>query len=151
MVFLVAELGVNWNGDFELVQKMMLNAKTLGCNAVKFQAFNETILGNHPQLPLLMKSTITEENIKRIDQIANDIGIEWFCTPMYPEAVSFLNPFVKRFKIRELDGRVLLKDQQTAQRMGKLNFHIAQEKADWDKNYLKLESIYREMTHTKDY
>ena len=60
-----------------------------------------------------MKSTITEENIQRIDQIANDIGIEWFCTPMYPEAVSFLNPFVKRFKIRELDGRILLKDQQT--------------------------------------
>ena len=113
MVFLVAELGVNWNGDFELVQKMMLNAKTLGCNAVKFQAFNETILGNHPQLPVLMKSTITEKNIERIDQIANDINIEWFCTPMYPEAVSFLNPFVKRFKIRELDGRVLLKDQQT--------------------------------------
>ena len=41
IVFLVAELGVNWNGDFELVQKMMLNAKTLGCNTVKFQAFNE--------------------------------------------------------------------------------------------------------------
>ena len=113
MVFLVAELGVNWNGDFELVQKMMLNAKTLGCSAVKFQAFNETILGNHPQLSLLMKSAITEENIERVDQIANDIGIEWFCTPMYPEAVAFLNPFVKRFKIRELDGRVLLKDQQT--------------------------------------
>ena len=113
MVFLVAELGVNWNGDFELVQKMMLNAKTLGCSAVKFQAFNETILGNHPQLSLLMKSAITEENIERVDKIANDIGIEWFCTPMYPEAVSFLNPFVKRFKIRELDGRVLLKDQQT--------------------------------------
>ena len=99
MVFLVAELGVNWKGDFELVQKMMLNAKTLGCSAVKFQAFNETILGNHPQLSLLMKSAITEENIERVDQIANDIGIEWFCTPMYPEAVTFLNPFVKRFKI----------------------------------------------------
>ena len=113
MMFIVAELGVNWNGDFELVQKMMLNAKTLGCNAVKFQAYNETILGNHPELPLLMKSTITEENIQRIDQIANDIGIEWFCTPMYPEAVTFLNPFVKRFKIRELDGRELLKDKQT--------------------------------------
>ena len=56
---------------------------------MKFQAFNETILGNHPQLPLLMKSTITEENIQRIDQIANDNGIEWFCTPMYPEAVTY--------------------------------------------------------------
>lgn len=55
MIFLVAGLAVNWNDDFELVQKMALNAKTLGCNTVKFQAFNETILDNHPQLHLLMK------------------------------------------------------------------------------------------------
>ena len=60
MVFLVAELGVNWNGDFELVQKMMLNAKTLGCNSVKFQVFDEIILGNHLQY-LLMKYEFDDE------------------------------------------------------------------------------------------
>tara|TARA_B100000315_G_C14367104_1_gene491175 strand:- start:279 stop:383 length:105 start_codon:yes stop_codon:yes gene_type:complete len=32
--------------------------------------------------------------------------------------------------------------------MGKLNLRIAQEKADWDKNYLVLENIYREMAET---
>ena len=113
MVFLVAEIGVNWNGDYELVKKMMLNLKTLGCNAVKFQAYNEETLGNHPQLDFLMKSAITEKNVQRIDEISNDVGIEWFRTPMYPEAVSFLNPFVTRFKIREIDGRALLRNQKT--------------------------------------
>ena len=113
MVFLIAELGVNWDGDFDLAKKMMLNVKTLGFNAVKFQAFNEDTLGNHPQLDRLMKSAITEENVQQIDKIANDVGIEWFCTPMYPEAVSFLNPFVTRFKIREIDGRALLRNQKT--------------------------------------
>ena len=113
MVFLIAELGVNWDGDFDLAKKMMLNAKTLGFNAVKFQAFNEDTLGNHTHLDRLMKSAITEKNVQRIDEIANDVGIEWFCTPMYPEAVSFLNPFVNRFKIREIDGRALLSDQKT--------------------------------------
>ena len=113
MVFLIAELGVNWDGDFDLAKKMMSNAKTLGFNAVKFQAFNEDTLGNHTHLDRLMKSAITEKNVQRIDEIANDVGIEWFCTPMYPEAVSFLNPFVNRFKIREIDGRALLRDQKT--------------------------------------
>tara|TARA_B100000029_G_C17442667_1_gene912055 strand:- start:198 stop:893 length:696 start_codon:yes stop_codon:yes gene_type:complete len=113
MVFLIAELGVNWDGDFDLAKKMMSNAKTLGFNAVKFQAFNEDTLGNHTHLDRLMKSAITEKNVQQIDKIANDIGIEWFCTPMYPEAVSFLNPFVTRFKIREIDGRILLRNQKT--------------------------------------
>ena len=113
MVFLIAELGVNWDGDFDLAKKMMSNAKTLGFNAVKFQAFNEDTLGNHTHLDRLMKSAITEKNVQRIDEIANDVGIEWFCTPMYPEAVSFLNPFVTRFKIREIDGRILLRNQKT--------------------------------------
>ena len=112
MVFLIAELGVNWDGDFDLAKKMMSNAKTLGFNAVKFQAFNEDTLGNHTHLDRLMKYSITEKNVQRIDEIANDVVIDWFCTPMYPEAVSFLNPFVNRFKIREIDGRALDHNQE---------------------------------------
>ena len=64
MVFLIAELGVNWDGDFDLAKKMMSNAKTLGFNAVKFQAFNEDTLGNHTHLDRLMKSAITEKNVQ---------------------------------------------------------------------------------------
>tara|TARA_B110000014_G_C20039595_1_gene540248 strand:+ start:281 stop:496 length:216 start_codon:yes stop_codon:yes gene_type:complete len=60
MISLVAELAVNWNDNFELVQKMMLNAKTLGCNPVKFQVFDEIILGNHLQY-LLMKYEFDDE------------------------------------------------------------------------------------------
>ena len=108
MVFLIAELGVNWDGDFDLAKKMMSNAKTLGFNAVKFQAFNEDTLGNHTHLDRLMKSAITEKNVQRIDEIANDVGIEWFCTPMYEEAVDFLDPYVNRYKIRVADGRSLI-------------------------------------------
>jgi glycosyltransferase involved in cell wall biosynthesis len=55
---------------------------------------------------------------------------------------------VPRNKVKPISDKIilLLKDKQTAQRMGKSNFCIAQEKADWDKNYLKLEKIYRDMT-----
>lgn len=113
MSFIIAEIGVNWDGDFELAQKLMGLAKSSDCNAVKFQSFNEEIVIEHPERSRLMKSSISKQNIEEINKLANLIGIEWFCTPMYLEAVDLLEPFVKRFKIRELDGRPLLENKTT--------------------------------------
>jgi len=48
MFFVVAEIGVNWDGDFELAKEMIKNAKESGCDAVKFQAYQEEIVKNHP-------------------------------------------------------------------------------------------------------
>jgi len=113
VVFVVAEIGVNWDGDYELVQEMIQESKKTGCNAVKFQSFNEELIKNHPEKSRLMKSSISKNNVEKINQIATEIGIEWFSTPMYPEAVDILNPFVKRFKIREFDGRNLIENKTT--------------------------------------
>ena len=113
MVFVVAEIGVNWNGDFEIAKSMMENARNAGCNAVKFQSFNEDIIKDHPQKSRLFKSSISKNNIEIINELAKETGIEWFCTPMTVDAVELLNPFVKRFKIREYDGRELVENKIT--------------------------------------
>ena len=113
MSFIVAEIGVNWDGDFELAKKLMEMAKTADCNAVKFQSFNEEIVKNHPESSRLMRSSISKQNIEEINKLAKLVGIEWFCTPMYLEAVDLLEPFVKRFKIREFDGRPLIENKTT--------------------------------------
>ena len=107
MIFVVAEIGVNWDGDFELAKEMMVKAKKVGCNAVKFQAYEEKLVSTHPERSRLMKTTISKTNVKTIDDLSKSVGIEWFCTPMYPEAVDMLDPFVQRFKIREFDSRPL--------------------------------------------
>ncbi len=39
-VFVLAEIGVNHNGDIELAKKMILAAREAGCDGVKFQAFS---------------------------------------------------------------------------------------------------------------
>jgi len=109
MVFVIAEIGVNWDGNFDLVKNMMAKAKEVGCDAVKFQSFELEMIKKHPESERLIKSSISKENITEIDGFSKSIGIEWFCTPMYPDSVDLLNPFVKRFKIREMDGRDLLK------------------------------------------
>ena len=113
MTFVVAEIGVNWDGDFDLVNKMISNAKQIGCNAVKFQSFNEEIVKDSPQKERLLKSSIREDNINEIDKIAKQNNIEWFSTPMYSDAVEFLEPFVRRFKLRFHDGLPLLENKTT--------------------------------------
>lgn len=113
MFFIVAEIGVNWDGDEEIVKEMMKNAKNAGCDAVKFQSFTEDMIKSHPESKRLIKSSISPENIELINSLANSLDLEWFCTPTYPEAVDFLDPFVKRFKLREFDGRILLENSIT--------------------------------------
>ena len=111
MVFITAEIGVNWNGDFELAKQMMIEAKNSGCNAVKFQSFDEQVLKENPLKNRLLKTSISQENIEEIDSISRNVDIEWYCTPMYHQAVDFLEPFVKRYKIRNMDSEVLHKNQ----------------------------------------
>lgn len=113
MVFVVAEIGVNWDGDFELAKQMMNMAKKCGCNAVKFQAFDYNIVKEHPESDRLMKSAVSKDNVDKIDKISKEIDIEWFATPMYPDAVTLLEPYVKKFKIRVADGRSLFQNKSS--------------------------------------
>ena len=107
MVCITGEIGVNWDGNFKIAEQMMIEAKNANCDAVKFQAFNEEIVKNHPEKERLLKTAISNENIKQIDSISKKIGIEWYCTPMYYDAIDFLDPFVNRYKIRNMDSVVL--------------------------------------------
>ena len=37
--YMIAEIGINHNGDLKLAKKMILSAKKSGANCVKFQSF----------------------------------------------------------------------------------------------------------------
>ena len=114
MVFITAEIGVNWDGDFILIEKMMRDAKNAGCDAVKLQAFDEKIVSENPEKNRLLKSSISRNNIEQINSISKKIGIEWYCTPMYPDAIDFLDSFVKRYKIRYNDSLPLHENRTTS-------------------------------------
>ncbi len=113
MTYVVAEIGVNWDGDLRLAEDMMIHAKNSGCDAVKFQAFAEDMVKDHPESSRLMKTSISSGNIEAINKLSKSVGIEWFCTPMYAEAVNLLEPYVKKFKIRVADGRSILENNNT--------------------------------------
>ena len=113
MVFITAEIGVNWDGDFTLIEKMMNDAKNIGFDAVKLQAFDEKIVLEHPKKNRLLRSSVSNDNIEQINSISKKIDIEWYCTPMYPDAIDFLDPFVKRYKIRYNDSLPLHENKTT--------------------------------------
>ena len=80
---------------------------------LKLQAFDRATINDNPETERLLKSSVNEDNIEKIDSISKNAEIEWFCTPMYPGAVKMLDPFVRKFKIRELDARPFSKNNSS--------------------------------------
>ncbi len=37
--YIIAEIGINHNGNMDLAERMILEAKSVGANAVKFQSY----------------------------------------------------------------------------------------------------------------
>ena len=96
MVFFIAEIGSNWLGDIQIAKEIIKKCKEAGANAVKFQMWRADDLyqGKYKEYEL------TFEKAKIIKQYCDFIGIEFFCSVFYPEAVGFLESLgVKRYKL----------------------------------------------------
>lgn len=99
---IIAEIGSNWEGSLVKARKIILECKKAGTDAVKFQMWRAEDLysRNHSNWAIIKKSQVTFEKARRIKEICDDIGIEFFCSAFYPEAVSFLETLnVKRYKV----------------------------------------------------
>ena len=109
--FIVAEIASNWEGSLSKATKLIQESKNAGANAVKFQMWRADDLYNkkHPNWKFIKKSEITFEKAKKLKKIADKVGIEFFCTVFYPDAIEFLEKLkVKRYKIAS--RTCLLKD-----------------------------------------
>ena len=109
--FIVAEIASNWEGSFSKAKKLIQESKNAGADAVKFQMWRANDLYNnkHPNWKFIKKSEITFEKAKKLKQIADKTGIEFFCSAFYPEAIELLEKLkVKRYKIAS--RTCLLKD-----------------------------------------
>jgi len=104
-IYIVAEIGVNWLGDVDLCKQMIDDCKEAGCDAVKFQAFLPRHVNNNTEL---LKSSITEDKAVWIKKYCEG-KIDFGCTPMYVQAVSWMKKHVKFLKVRAFDMAPLLK------------------------------------------
>lgn len=114
-VYVIAEAGVNHNGDLELARRLVDCAADAGANAVKFQTFDASKLATHTapkasyqtrttdasesQLEMLRKLELPREWHWELRQRANSRGIEFLSTAFDSDSLTFLEeldmPFYK--------------------------------------------------------
>ena len=120
-VFLAAEIGSNWEGSIIKAKKIISECKKSGANAVKFQMWRaEDLYPGHSLFKTIKKSELSFKNAKIIKDFSDSIGIEFFCSVFYPEAVDFLeNIGIKRYKIAS--RTCILKDPLSAETLNAVN------------------------------
>jgi len=125
-VFVIAEAGVNHNGDLAMALALCDAARAAGADAVKFQTFRAEDLvvpgaptaeyqkrqtGEQDQFSMLRNLELSPEQHERIRDHCVRIGIEFFSTPFSIEAVDLLVALgVRRIKMPsgELTHRALV-------------------------------------------
>lgn len=115
-VFIIAEAGVNHNGDINVARQMIDVASEAGVDAVKFQTFNaekivcktakkalyqlETTDGNESQYGMLKKLELTKQMHEVLIDYCNQKKITFMSTPFDIESVKMLAGFnMQIFKI----------------------------------------------------
>ena len=115
MIFIIAEIGVNHNGDIQIAKELLQEAKNAGADAVKTQSFyaekiasrfaqkadyqHKTTSSGESQLNMLQKLQLSYGMLSELFEFAGKIGITLFSTPFdiqsIDDLVSLDNPIFK--------------------------------------------------------
>ena len=113
--FIIAEAGVNHNGDIDLAKKLIDIAKDAGVDAVKFQTFKtshlvtkQTQMAEYQkknigrkggQFEMMKKVELRYEDFNELKKYCDKKRIMFLSTPHETDAVEWLEPLVPVFKI----------------------------------------------------
>ena len=105
-VFIIAEIGINHNGDIELAKRLIDLAKQCGCDAVKFQkrtidiVYPKAVLDAPRESPWGTTTRQQKEGLEfglpqyqEIDRHCREQDIEWFASAWDLESQKFLRQF----------------------------------------------------------
>ena len=116
--FIIAEAGVNHNGDIKLAKKLIDAAKDAGADAVKFQTFHaeeivtlksEKAIYQHrakekTQYEMLKALELSFDEFRELKRYCDNKGIEFISTPYDIKSVEFLNEIgINRYKVASAD------------------------------------------------
>src|SRR5215211_7477860 len=105
--FVIAEIGINHNGDLDIAKKMIDAAIHAGANAVKFQKrtpevatppdqrnqMRETPWGYITYLDYRYKVEFNEEQYREIDSYCTEKGIAWLVSVWDEPSIDFMEKF----------------------------------------------------------
>lgn len=124
--YVIAEAGINHNGDPDLALQLVDVAARAGADAVKFQAFRVERLVSpstpmaeyqkantgveQSQAEMLAGYALDEEIFAAITERARERGLAFLCTPFDEGSADAIGPLVKAFKVPsgELTNALLL-------------------------------------------
>jgi len=91
MVYIIAEVGVNHNGDIKKAKQLVDIASESFADAVKFQTFWH--------IPHVKKYELTRNEFEMLHDYCNDREITFLSTPHTFEAIEFLDDLVPMYKV----------------------------------------------------
>ena len=105
--YIIAEIGINHNGDLDIAKKMIAAAVHAGADAVKFQKrtpevctpldqqtqMRETPWGYITYLDYRYKVELGLEEYREIDRHCKKLGIDWFVSVWDEPSVDFMEQF----------------------------------------------------------
>lgn len=105
--FVIAEIGINHNGDLDLCKQLIDAAVDAGCSAVKFQKrtpekavpadqwdiMRDTPWGRMRYIDYKERIEFGAAEYQAIDAYCRERGIMWFASPWDEESVDFLEGF----------------------------------------------------------
>jgi N-acetylneuraminate synthase len=103
-VKVIAEIGINHNGDIEIAKQLIMVAKAAGCDYVKFQKRNpdvcvpedqkskmrQTPWGEMTYLEYKWKTEFGEKEYDEIDRFCKQLNIGWFASVWDMDSVDFM-------------------------------------------------------------
>lgn len=104
--YLVAEIGLNHNKDWELTKKMIAGAKKAGANAVKFQVYiTENLMSkDSPAFSIFKELELSKNELIQIQEYCKEVGVTFFATPFCYKTADWLDEMeVPCFKIASMD------------------------------------------------
>ena len=90
--FIIAEIGINHNGDMKTAKKLILEAKKSGADAIKLQTYitEQRVPKDHAVFDILKKCELSFKNQEELFNYSKEINIIPFSTPFDEESLMFL-------------------------------------------------------------
>ena len=129
-VYIIAEIGINHNGELDIAKQLIDEAVRAGCDAVKFQKRTpelcvpkdqwnkerDTPWGRMTYIDYKKRIEFGEAEYAAIDQYCKQVGIDWFASCWDQPSVDFIeqfNPVLYKMASASLTESPLLKKVQS--------------------------------------
>jgi len=110
-IYIIAEIGINHNGDLQIAKQLIDIAKVAGCDVVKFQKRNpdicvpehqksvmrDTPWGRMTYLEYKYKVEFGKNEYDEIEKYCKNRNIKWSASPWDLDSLNFLNTYDVRF------------------------------------------------------